>query len=183
MSFDFTLSLRERVLFIVILLIFLLAFNKLWIDRQDKKIVALLSQIKSKKSQIQKSNKLMQELHAKSVDSISSTKKKPQYEKYLEANRYLSNLIRNLGTESRGGDIHLQRMYIDGHKKVSDFFRSSFKLDVEVSFKSLGEFLGEIGGSKLLIEVKSIKLTRIDKELKRCNATIEIYGYYQAGGA
>ena len=57
----------------------------------------------------------------------------------------------------------------------------SDKKKLSSSFISLGKFLEALNDSQLLVEVKSMKLTRIDNDLKRCKAQIEVLGYYKRG--
>lgn len=173
------LSMRERLLSGAVILSLMVAFYKFWFSKQVVEIDRLKSEAITIEKSMQIEKRVLQDLHAASVRAIQNKKQDQRYIKYLEASRYLSTLIEKLGAEPDTKGIELLKMNVADRKTVNEFQKNTFQIEIESSFVALGKFLGTIDASKLLLEVKSVRLSRIDQELKRCKAVVEVDGYYK----
>ena len=93
----------------------------------------------------------------------------------------MSNLLRKLGADEEERGMILKSIAVEQNKKVSNFYQTTMKVEVESSFVALGNFLGALSDSETLIDVKNVSLNRIDSDLKRCTAVIEVHGYFNEG--
>ncbi|MCB0420782.1 MAG: type 4a pilus biogenesis protein PilO [Bdellovibrionales bacterium] len=176
------LSTRERILAGAVIVSLMFGFYKFWFSKQMNEIDRLSREIETIKRTVQTDQQLLQQLHAQSVQNLQKSGKDSRYLKYIEASRYLSSLIERLGADKSNQGISLVKMSVSERTKVNDFSKNSFALEIESSFVALGKFLGTIEQSKMLLEVNSVHITRIDNEMKRCVATVEVDGYYKPEG-
>jgi len=176
------LSQRERILAGGITLSLVVATYNLGYKSQQKEIASLQETLQVQETELQKKQETLRDLQTKSAVLERANQNEKQLGKYIEASKYMSNLLRQLGAEEGRADIHLRQIDIKETTKVNNLYRSSLQLEVESSFLALGRFLASLEKSDLLIEVKSLQLNRIDSELKRCQATIEVQGYFNGEG-
>lgn len=171
---------RERILCAAMTLSLVVGFYKLGIRSQAASINSLHAQIATAQDSIKRKTEVVRQLHNESVSTLNARSTDQTYLNYLQQNQYLSNLLDNLGAKS-SGEIQLKSIDVQSHDKTNGLNRSRFKLRIESSFVSLGQFLEKLAEKPLLLEVRSVELDRIDGDLKRCEATIEVDGYYKGG--
>lgn len=172
---------RERILCALMTLSLVIGFYRIGIKTQANKISGLHAQMATAQEAIKRKNEIISDLHKESVATLNARGSDQVYLNYLQQNQYLSNLLDNLGANTPEHQIQLKSIDVQSHDKANGMNRSRFKLQIESSFVSLGQFLEKLAEKPLLLEVKSVELDRIDGDLKRCQATIEVDGYYKGG--
>lgn len=172
---------RERILCLVILVCLPLAYFSVVYEQQATKIETLKASIQTEKTKLEEREKTVQELTTKALLAQKSTNSSEEVKRYLEANRHMSNLLRKLGADEQERGMILKHIAVEQNKKLSNFFQTTMKVEVESSFVALGNFLGALSDTETLIDVKTVTLNRIDSDLKRCTAVIEVNGYFNEG--
>lgn len=177
---SFTLMPRERIL-IGLTTVGLCALTYgMGYQKQVKEVANLESQLASQKAEVEKKQNSLKDLETQNEALNKILNGKSQLKKYIETSRYMAELLRQLGARDtyKNSNLNLRSINIKETAKVSNFSRSTFQLEIESSFIELGRYLASLEASDLLVEVQSVKLSRIDNELKRCIANIEVHGYH-----
>ena len=168
---------RERALILVSFLLVSFAFNKYWYSKKSietKEMIAKLTNLINQVSMQQKN--LLQIQKSKKNISLKSSLKS-QLEKHLSSSRYFSNLIAELSFEKNPEKFKIQKIQVEKSTKFDGYTKNKIKLEIQSSFIGLGEFLEELENSKYLVEVNSIKLTKLDDDLLKCTSIVKVNSY------
>ncbi len=172
---------REKILGSAILVCLPLVYLMVVSPQQSLKIVELTTSVQSATTALQASESTLAGMMTKVVASQKTLDSNDEVKRYLEANRHMSNLLRKLGADEQERGMILKNITVDQNKKLNNFYQTTMKVEVESSFVALGNFLGALSDTETLIDVKTVSLNRIDSDLKRCTAVIEVHGYFNEG--
>lgn len=172
---------RERILSIFILVSLPLAYSTVVYSQQSKKITELTATVQAERTKLATSEQSMLELTNKAALATKSLNSNDEVKRYLDTNRYMSSLLRKLGADEQERGMILKTIAVEQNKKLNNFYQTTMKVEVESSFVALGNFLGALSDTETLIDVKTVTLNRIDSDLKRCTAIIEVDGYFNEG--
>ena len=172
---------RERILSCTIMLCLPLVYFTVLSPQQANKITELNASVQNTSTQLQASETKLSGLMTQVAASKKSLNTNDEVKRYLEANRHMSNLLRKLGANEEEHGMILKNITVDQNKKMNNFYQTTMKVEVESSFVALGNFLGALSDTETLIDVKTVMLNRIDSDLKRCTAVIEVNGYFNEG--
>lgn len=175
------MNLRERIMSVTILVVVPIAYYSVVYKHQTEKETTLSKSVLEEETKLQAKVTTLADLQVKAEAARKTLDSNEDIKRYLDANKYMSNLLRKLGADQEDHGLNLKNISIEDHKKENNFYKSSMKVEVEASFVALGNFLGKLSDSETLIDVKSVELNRIDTDLKRCTATIVLHGYYNEG--
>lgn len=175
------LNLRERIMGLLIVISVPTVYLTMISNKQAQAIAELSSSVQDQTSKVDENQKTLQNLLLKASTAKKAMNSNDDVKRYLEVNQNMSNLLRKLGADEQNRGMILKNISIEDSKKTNNFYQSSMKVEVESSFVALGNFLGALGDNETLIDVKSVVLNRIDTDLKRCTAVIEVKGYFNEG--
>ena len=172
---------RERILSSAILVCLPLVYLAVVAPQQARQVSGLNISVQTATTQLQESQANLAGLMTQVATSKKSLDTNDEVKRYLEANRHMSNLLRKLGANEEEHGMILKNITVDQNKKMNNFYQTTMKVEVESSFVALGNFLGALSDTETLIDVKTVMLNRIDSDLKRCTAVIEVNGYFNEG--
>ncbi len=172
-----TFTNRERAIMAVMMVTLLLVTYVFGLKKQQLEQSSLKEQLTKEEAALRERKNMADELSKQSA-AQSSNPTADSHRKYLEASRYFSTLLKKLGADETSDKFQVKNIDVSEYTKVKNLYRSTIKLEVETSFIDLGNFLNTLGQADVLLDIRNIKLTRIDNDLKRCIASIEVYGYY-----
>jgi hypothetical protein len=96
-------------------------------------------------------------------------------QRYLAMNDRFSDLITRLNGDGR--NFRVNRLSMDKQENKGAFSKSTFSLEIETSFLNLGQFIENLEKSDFLIEISSVEVNRINQELRKCTAKIQLNSY------
>jgi Tfp pilus assembly protein PilO len=175
------LNKRERIMGAMIAVCVPLVYLSVVYTSQAEKIQTLQTSLQTESSKLQSQEAILTDLTAKAILAKKASDSNDEIKRYLETNRYMSNLLRKLGADEQERGMILKNIAVQDNKKLNNFYQSTMKVEVESSFVALGNFLGALSDTETLIDVKTVVLNRIDSDLKRCTAVIEVNGYFNEG--
>jgi Tfp pilus assembly protein PilO len=180
MKVKINLKPRERILVAAVIAVASVLSFGLGNEKQVQKIKTIESDLSTKNEELNKKQIELTDLQAKAETIQRALSGKWNLKKYLESSKYMAELLKELGAKEGVDkyDFHLKSLTIKGTEKVNSFNRTTFNLEIESNFIELGKYLAALEKSELLVQVQSVKLTRIDNDLKRCVAIIEVHGYH-----
>lgn len=175
------MNMRERIMTAAVLVAVPCAYFSMVSQKQSNEILTTQAAVATTQQALQTSQATLVELELKAAVAQKSLNANDEVKRYLESNKYMSNLLRKLGADEEDNGLFLKDITIENNNKENNFYRSAMKVQVESTFVALGNFLGKLSDSETLIDVKSVELNRIDSDLKRCTATIQLQGYFNEG--
>lgn len=177
---SFSMAPRERILVGLTIVGLCVLTYTMGYQKQLKEAASLQSQLATQIMDVEKKQNSLKDLEEQNEALNRILSSKSQFRKYIETSKYMAELLRQLGARDtyKDSNLNLRSINIKETAKISNFSRSTFQLEIESSFIELGRYLASLEASDLLVEVQSVKLFRIDNELKRCIANIEVHGYH-----
>ena len=99
----------------------------------------------------------------------------PNLNKSLESNDNFTAFLKVL--KSDGIAFTINKLAVIKQDELKKYYKTLFVLELDTSFLTLGQFIDKLEHSDLLLEVQSLDVSRIGRELKKCTVKIEFYGY------
>lgn len=168
------LTYRERcLLFTTTFLVSGLLFKFLVIDE-----LKIIHETRSKKiellSEIQRNESMLADIRKEKNDPL----KKSNVSDIRSQNIGTSNLIKQVTeVEKYRREFSLRRLSSLKMEEQQDLRKTTFELEVEAPFNTLGGFLEDLEKSHLLTRVEEVKVFRIERELKLCKAKVLLSSY------
>jgi hypothetical protein len=108
----------------------------------------------------------------------SSTAAGDEAQKLISQNAQFAFLIRDLIEQSAISGFQIQRLETVSIESGGDYDKILYSMDVEASYRSLGRFIEQLETSKMMIEIKSIEITRrAEDDLRGTVGRLKIYNY------
>ena len=101
-------------------------------------------------------------------------------QKYLAMNERFSDLITRLNGD--GKVYRVNRLAMEKQEIKASFSKNTFNLEIETSFLKLGQFIEALEKSDFLLEINSVDVLRVDRELRKCTARIQLNSYVARKG-
>jgi hypothetical protein len=150
-----------------------MGFIKSWYMVKAREIRSLNKKISSLEKQLDMNRRLSVDLQTRKVASAEGeTKRQKEMEQYVNENSQLAQVVHRIAVSEDRFEVN--RLVIDKQEQEKDYRRAFVKLEVEGPFTKIGTFLEKLESSRTVGEVRSIEISRIGNELKRCFAKITL---------
>lgn len=175
------LNKREQIMGAIIAFAVPLSYYSFVHQQQSAQISQIRSSVDTENTKLDQKQSELQTLILKAAASKKISSTGDEVTRYLEANKHMSNILRKLGADEQDHGMVVKNITVQKNEKVNNLYQSTMRVEVESSFVALGNFLGALNETDSLVDVKTVTLNRIDTDLKRCTATIEVNGYFNEG--
>jgi len=170
---------NEAALLSLIIVVFLVLFTIMW-DRSGTMASLTVSrnQVAASKAKLDENKALYDKLTKRSPSSEGLNT--DYLDQYLKLNDHFSSVITGIVNSSKGNSFALNKISLESQAVENGYKQMLYSLDAEASFIAIGKFLERLEDAPLLTEVSSIEISRIDNEMKRCQAHIKLFSYVRA---
>ena len=90
-------------------------------------------------------------------------------------NYNFTDFLRDLSSQER--NLRVNEIKSVKQQVVGIYLKTYYAMEVETSFLDLGQFIERLEKSNHIVEISNVTVRRIDKDLRRCTATIELAGF------
>lgn len=170
-------SQKEQILIVAGLVISTVFFYASFYSKKSAKVSELQREEVALREKIKQSQNVLAQLQKIPMGDVATSS---EAVKSLESNTNFAKLLRTMS-----GDGHVftvNRLSVAKQEDLKMYHKTLFILEIETPFLNLGKFIDTLEHSELLLEVKSLEVNRIARELKKCTAKIELYGYVARRG-
>ena len=133
--------------------------------------------ITSEKTALAQNKARYAELASRNPAALTGVGSHESLDKYDRSNRSLANVVDTLAKGDGKSPFAVNKIVTEKQESLDGYTKTLFSLDVDASFLAIGGFLEGLDHSLLLAEVRSVDISRISSELKRCSAKIELESY------
>lgn len=155
---------------------FLLYYKTIYMGSRAK-ILELNRTIATEKADLEKTRAQLQDLSNRKIASVETEESRVVYDKYVEANASLANVVGALAKGDGRSPFSLKKIATEKQENVNGYTKTQFSIDVDASFPAIGGFLEGLELSPLLTDIQTVEISRISTELKKCSAKIKLLSY------
>ncbi|NDG84649.1 MAG: hypothetical protein EBX52_06375 [Proteobacteria bacterium] len=179
------LKIRESILLSIGVVVLGVGFQKLWVAPNSQRLDELAQRTEAAKKKIEDTQALIVKVRNRAPASIpvktDDHTTKSLLEKYVGSNDRFSKVIMGVVSGSKEGSFSISKIAAEKSVKVGIYTQTTYEIEAESSFLSIGKFLETLEDSPLLTEVDSIEISRIEEEMRKCTAKIRLFGYVGEG--
>jgi hypothetical protein len=177
----FRLKLSESVLLSLVILGGAFLFQRFWVLPNSQRLVELQQKTKATQARIDEMRTQLTTVKVKAPATEEVKTAQSLLDRYISTNEKFSSVVMGIFTGSKERDFTISKIIAEKTEKVGIYTQTLYQIDAESSFIAIGKFLEGLEDSALLTEVESINITKIEEEMKRCKASIRLYGYVGGG--
>lgn len=165
---------RERILFTAIMASIIFSFFRFYYAKKR----AVIKQNEKNIARMLNENKLNQKVlislseNVTVIDDGKSIKKN-----YILKEGLIHQFVDALTEKTKKFGLTLKKLEFRDKIEYKGIKQHLFVLNVDSSFINIGKFLEDLNQLDYLFRVLSVEVHRFEKELKKCDAQILIYGY------
>lgn len=168
------LSKREQRLIYAVIAVLCFTLLKFLVVGEVGEILALRAQAEATTATLATKERMLQEFSAGRQPAATAN---PNWSYYQE-NIGLSGLLRKISSkDDPEGAFRVVKIASEKSEKLSEYEKTSLKVEIEAPFNLIGSFLEDLESSKLLTRVEGLEVTRLDKELRLCHAKISLNSF------
>jgi hypothetical protein len=176
------LKLSESILLSFVILGGAFLFQRFWVLPNSQRLVELQEKSKTMKAKIEELKTQLNTMAVKAPVTEEVKTAQSLLDRYVSTNERFSSVIMGIFSGSKERDFSISRIIAEKSEKIGVYTQTLYQIDAESSFIAIGKFLEGLEDSALLTEVDSINITKIEDEMKRCKASIRLFGYVGGGG-
>ena len=167
----------ESILISLMALVMMFLFQRYWLIPNSQKLVEIQTKTIETKKKIEEAQNLLSNFKTRMPASVEVKNAQSLLDRYITSNDRFSKVITGIFAGSKDGSFSISKISTERSTQVGAYTQTLYQLEAESSFIAIGKFLETLEDSPLLTEVESIDISRIESEMKRCKASIRLYGY------
>lgn len=179
--FNLKLEKREKLIIGLTLITCLYAIFKFLILKQQKEIEEAKNQISTIKSKELENHKTLTELQSKSTLFSKTLKNNNIMFDLEDKSNNMSRMLKSIVDGDSKEIYNLKKIKLDKSILVNKIRSSYFKIELKSSFLGLSKFLDKLEKQSPWMEIESVKLDRVEHDLRECDGTIKIVTYEIVG--
>lgn len=181
-SKGFRLKFSESVLLSLVIVGGAFLFQRFWVLPNSQRLVELQEKAKVSQAKIEEMKTQLNTVKVKAPATEEVKTAQSLLDRYISTNEKFSSMIMGIFTGSKEREFTISKIIAEKSEQVGLYTQTLYQIDAESSFIAIGKFLEGLEDSALLTEVESINITKIEDEMKRCKASIRLFGYVGGGG-
>lgn len=166
------LSQRECIMGFVTLAVIVYGYFTYWYSVKQKAVVEIERKISLIQNEINQNKAIVDGLQKRIIASTDPGQVSSPIKEYMSASRRIAQVVEKLIAEDpvlSTRSISIEKVeQADEHKLIS------FSLELVGSFPAMGAFVERLESSKVLTEIRSIDISRIESDLEKCVAKISL---------
>jgi hypothetical protein len=177
----FRLKLSESILLSLVIVGGGVLFQRFWVLPNSQRLVELQEKAKATQAKIDELKTQLGTIKVKAPATEEVKTAQSLLDRYISTNDRFSSVIMGIFSGSKEREFNISKIIAEKSEKVGVYTQTLYQIDAESSFIAIGKFLEGLEDSALLTEVDSINITKIEEEMKRCRASIRLFGYVGGG--
>jgi|688.fasta_scaffold1024352_1 hypothetical protein len=177
----FRLKLSESILLSFVIIGGALLFQRFWVIPNSQRLVEMQEKTKVIRAKIEELKTQLNTVAVKIPVNEEVKTAQSLLDRYISTNDKFSSVIMGIFSGSKEREFNISKIIAERSEKVGVYTQTLYQIEAESSFIAIGKFLEGLEDSALLTEVESINISKIEDEMKRCKASIRLFGYVGGG--
>lgn len=166
------LNQRECVMGFVTLFVVLFAYQSYWFKPKKTALQEWDKKISLVQTEIAQNEAVVAGLQKRMVASVPGGEAPPAFNDYVNDGHRLARVVEKLISKDQG--LITRQIVVEETKEGKGYKTVSFKLEIVGAFPAIGSFVERLENSRILAEVTSIDVIRMESDLENCVARIGV---------
>lgn len=166
------LSQRECIMGFITLVVVIYGYFHYWYNGKQKSILEFEKKIALIQNEINQNKAVVDGLQKRIIASTVPGDATSPIKEYMSASKRLAQVMEKLISEDP--KLMTRSIAVDKVEQQEEHKQVEINLELEGPFPAMGAFVERLESSKLLTEIKTIDISRVDSDLEKCVAKLAI---------